>query len=45
MHRFPYQINTVLIAEVLDRSSSDQQDIAGLYKQLTFAGEHDLCLF
>jgi hypothetical protein len=28
----------VLIAEALDRLSRDQEDIAGLYKQLTFAG-------
>lgn len=27
----------VVIAEALDRLSSDQEDIAGLYKQLTFA--------
>ena len=28
----------VLIAEAMDRLSRDQEDIAGLYKQLTFAG-------
>lgn len=28
----------VLLAEALDRLSRDQEDIAGLYKQLTFAG-------
>lgn len=28
----------VLVAEALDRLSRDQEDIAGLYKQLTFAG-------
>src|SRR5438067_1650457 len=28
----------VLIAEALDRLSRDQEDLAGLYKQLTFAG-------
>ena len=28
----------VLVAEALDRLSRDQEDIAGLYKRLTFAG-------
>jgi site-specific DNA recombinase len=28
----------ILVAEALDRLSRDQEDIAGLYKQLTFAG-------
>ncbi|MFT5488007.1 MAG: site-specific DNA recombinase, partial [Alphaproteobacteria bacterium] len=28
----------VIVAEALDRLSRDQEDIAGLYKQLTFAG-------
>ena len=28
----------ILIAEAMDRLSRDQEDIAGLYKQLTFAG-------
>src|SRR5471030_2735087 len=28
----------VIIAEALDRLSRDQEDLAGLYKQLTFAG-------
>ena len=29
---------TILVAEALDRLSRDQEDVAGLYKQLSFAG-------
>ena len=29
---------TILLAEALDRLSRDQEDVAGLYKQLSFAG-------